>query len=139
MRIAVLSAVLIMLCSVQALATTTESPDGVWWTGLNEGEQLVAVESEIDSFLSGYNQGWIASTTHFNPHIDGARNVSAALKLRPKFSRTFGFYRSSITDFYTTHGNGQTVDVAQVMNCLQDDYSTFTDKCFALAIKTANG
>lgn len=110
--------------STPAGATDAVSFDGVWWTGLSDSEQVVAVEAIIAGFDTGYNDGYIRAALNDNAHYHSTRST-AQLTDDPEthqvFSKTFGAYQQEITDFYSAHTKSMTVTVGDVMACLSDD------------------
>ncbi len=102
-----------------ALATITISQDGSWWSNLSSDQQVVAVEAEIDGYLFGYGDGFF----HEGITLDVTKRdkVFASLKKNaPVFSRSFGYYQSAITSFYTIHPGASKLTVAEIIPCLAD-------------------
>lgn len=103
-----------------AQATMTVSEDGSWWSYLSHSQQIAVVEAEIDGYSYGYADGYLSGYFKNKPN-DFSGESSAQSKQEPTFSKTFGFYRAAITDFYERHAGSSHLTVAEVIPCLADD------------------
>jgi hypothetical protein len=94
-------AFMLTLAVLPARSTTTETEDAPWRSGLNEDEQVTAVEAAIDSYQSGFSKGMAVGVVEGHvPMADASRIFD---KNRPQFSHAFGYYKAAITDYYTRH------------------------------------
>lgn len=111
------------------------SQDALWWANLSTQEQRIAVEAAISSYESGFGAGISAAmvTMHnagrlSNPDWTGFATtaVQTAYKQgRIRYSHTYDFYVSGVTDFYSLHTDRLNVPLGDVIACLADSpYAT---------------
>jgi hypothetical protein len=111
---------IILLLALSSFTRAVEakrlSLDGEWWNGLNQGEQLAAVQSAIDAYVAGVEDGAVHAALHAN----SGRAMSITQSLRRTFPHTFGFYTAAITDFYVEHPHASKASIGEVIGCLAE-------------------
>lgn len=109
-------------------ATTSVRFDAVWWRGLDEHDQVVAVQGAMSGYQWGYEQGLFAgeyrlamrlprTSTFFTPVRNALADHVTKSDL-PGFPNTFGSYVHGVSDFYDNHAQSADDDVGEVMGCL---------------------
>lgn len=122
---AFIGAVLLTIGFLAAGADASAQPalleDFNWWAGLTRGEQLVAIETAVDAYPAGWADGATSAEIFL-----GSRAYRGAQRHRdyPKFSHTFGFYASAVSDFYALHPSAHKASVGDIIGCLADNPST---------------
>lgn len=82
--------------------------DASWWGTITAEERLGAVEGSTDAYAAGWDRG-------FNEGSAGGKRSR-----EPRFSHTFGYYLSAISDFYDMHERARKVGIGPIMGCLAD-------------------
>jgi len=99
----------------RALAAETNAMDAAWWNGLSENGKVVAIEATINALTQGFADGILHASKATKYKQD-----SVILSIStPTFNHTFGYYEDMVTDFYTTHPNKATLDIASVLLCIE--------------------
>lgn len=141
---------LFALLAMRASASTTVTFDSVWWNGLSQDEQIVAVEGAIDSYQQGYTNGAIAlsGTVHDymlqHVKVSDRDSIATAMyhaldkmpKMTPIFSKTFGTYIHGISDFYSNFPDASKVTIGGIVVCLADKPERSCEQVAKAASKT---
>jgi len=101
--------------------------DGKFWNGLSSSERITVVPPSLSAYSTGWTVGFQDGQNAKNPKYAGAPE--------PKFSRSFGFYENSITDFYLRYPDSG-YQVGAVLACLADQPRSY---CQDLLVKGAIG
>ena len=77
--------VLFVFCAALATssssnATETVTFDGVWWTGLTDSEQIIAVQAMLGGYQQGYNNGFIYAVSKDTYLYHSTRSNDQALR-----------------------------------------------------------
>lgn len=120
----------LLLTPTSSSSAVTITPDGSWWASLAGREQRIAVEAGISSYESGFGAGISAAMatmrdtgrlSKFDWGTFGTSAVQTAYKKgRIRYSHTYDFYVSAVTDFYSLHTNRLDVRFGDVITCLAD-------------------
>jgi len=110
-------ALLLLLPLPRAVATESVTFDEVWWNDASQDEQMYAVEGAIDAYENGFSDGIIHAAVRFGKSDAAMRMLQSDDQT---FRQTFGFYVSSITNFYATHPGASRATIGTIVSCLAD-------------------
>jgi hypothetical protein len=95
---------MLILVTLSARSTTTTTEDTLWWSGLNEDEQVTAVEAAIAAYQIGFATGVSVGETLKHASLSDPNGAYQLFeKNQPRFPRTFGECMAAVTDFYMRH------------------------------------
>jgi hypothetical protein len=112
-----LLALLLLTPGPRAIATESVTFDGAWWNDASHDEQLYAIQGAMDAYEDGFSDGVIRAGSLFDKSAAAMRMLSSD---GPTFSRTFGYYVSGVTNFYSDHPSASRATIGLVVSCLAD-------------------
>lgn len=120
----------VLIAPIPSNSAVPITTDALWWANLPAQEQRVAVEAAISSYESGFGAGISAAmvTLHDAGRLsnsDWSAFATSAVqtaykKGRIRYSHTYDFYVSAVTDFYSLHTDRPDIRLGDVVACLAD-------------------
>jgi len=91
-----------------------------WWSALSSSQQLLALESALQTYGVAYTMGAFSTAGNARMPLDDAKALVSKDAGEYTFSQNLVHYQSAITSFYARYPKAHRVSIGAILVCLAD-------------------